>query len=65
MQRGKAYVNSVLDPETGDMKEYRNLINDPKTKQAWNTSEANEFGRLMDGMKRGITGTGTMKLMHK
>ena len=47
------------------MREYRHLINDPKTKQVWNTPEENEFGRLMNGMKRGIPGTGTMNLIHK
>ena len=65
IKRGQAYVNAVLDTETGNMREYRHLINDPKTKQVWNTSAANEFGRLMNRLKRGISGTGTMKLIHK
>ena len=47
------------------MREHRHLINDPRTKQAWNTSAANEFGRLMNGLKRGIQGTWTMNLIHK
>ena len=47
------------------MKEYRHLINDPKTKQVWNNSAANEFGRLMNGLKVRISGTGTMKLINK
>ena len=47
------------------MREYRHLINDPKTKQVWNTSTANEFGRLMNGPKRGISGIGTTNLIHK
>ena len=47
------------------MREYRHLINDAKTKQVWDTLAANEFGRLMNGTKRGIAGTGTMKLIHK
>ena len=37
----------------------------PKTKQVWNTSAANSFGRFMNGLKRGISGTGKMKLIHK
>ena len=65
MKRGQAYVNAVLATETGSMREYRHLINDPKTKQVWNTLAANEFGSLMNGLKRGISGTGTMKLIHK
>ena len=51
--------------ETGNMREYRHLINNPKTKQVWNTSAANEFGSLMNGLKKGIPGIGTMKLIHK
>ena len=52
MNRGKAYVKAVLDIETVNIREYRHLINDPKTKQVWNTSEANEFGRLMNRLKK-------------
>ena len=52
LKRVRAYVNAVLDTETGNMGEYRNLINNPKTKQVWNTSAANEFGRLINGLKR-------------
>ena len=47
------------------MKEYIHMINEPKTKHVWNTSAANEFGRLMNGPKRGISVTRTMKLIHK
>ena len=65
MRIGKTYLNAVLDPQTGNMREYRQLINDPKTKQVWNTLEANEFGRLMIGLKRGISVTGTVNLIHK
>ena len=65
MKIGQAYVNSVIDTETRNMREYRHLINDPKTKQVWNTSTENGFGRLMNGLKRGISGTGTMKLINK
>ena len=65
MQRVKAYVNAVIYLDIGNMKEYRHLINNSKTKQVWNTSAANEFGRLMNKLKRGISGTGTMNLIHK
>ena len=65
MKRGLGYVNVVLDTETENMREYRHLINYPKTKQVWNTSTANEFGRLINGLKRGISETGAMKLIHK
>ena len=65
MKRGQAYVNAVLDMETGNIREYRHLINDPKTKKVWNTLASNEFGRLINGLKRGLSGTGTIKLIHK
>ena len=65
MKSVQTYVNAVLDTETEDTREYRHLIKDSKTKQVWNTSSANEFGRLMNGLKRIILETGTMKLIHK
>ena len=65
IKRGQSYINAVLDTEKVNMREYRHLINDAKTKQVWDTLAANEFGRLMNGTKRGIAGTGTMKLIHK
>eukprot|EP00956_Cyclotella_meneghiniana_P036500 scaffold126416_cov88-Cyclotella_meneghiniana.AAC.1 len=34
----------VLDPETGQLLEYRQLLRHPKFKDAWNISAANEFG---------------------
>eukprot|EP00956_Cyclotella_meneghiniana_P007050 scaffold9575_cov44-Cyclotella_meneghiniana.AAC.1 len=41
----------VLDPETGQLLEYRQLLRHPKYKDAWNISAANEFGRLAQGIK--------------
>ena len=35
MKRGQAYVNAVIDPQTGNLREYRHLINNLKTKQIW------------------------------
>ena len=45
--------------------EYRHLIADPETREVWVKSLANEFGRLMKGLKRGIQGTETMKFIQK
>ncbi len=38
---------SITDPESGKQLEYRHLWKNPKTKQTWNISGTNEFGRLM------------------
>ena len=36
----------VMDKETGEMLEFRQLRSHPKYKQIWDTSYANELGRL-------------------
>ena len=46
------------------MLEFTNLINNPKTKDVWTTSLANELGRLAQGI-RNIPGTNTIKFIHK
>ena len=45
--------------------EYRNIIKYPYTRATWTRSAANEFGRLMEGLKRGITGTQAMKMVYR
>ena len=40
----------VLDMETGEMLEYRQLLHHPQFAKAWNLSAANEFGWLAQGM---------------
>jgi hypothetical protein len=52
-------VNSVICEDTGKSMEYRELISNPKTKQAWQLSSANEFGRLFQGVGGRIKGTNT------
>jgi hypothetical protein len=54
-----AMINAIVDPTTGQLLEFRHLIADPKTRPTWMTAAANEFGRLMYGLARGITGTNT------
>ena len=39
-------ANAVLARETGELLEYRGLMKSEKYKKVWNTSSANEFGRL-------------------
>ena len=45
--------------------EYRYIIADPVAREVWEKSPANEFGRLMKGLKRGIQGTETMKFIQR
>eukprot|EP00956_Cyclotella_meneghiniana_P018032 scaffold29803_cov40-Cyclotella_meneghiniana.AAC.1 len=55
----------VLDPETGQLLEYRQLLRHPKFKDAWNISAANEFGRLAQGIKGRVKATDTIKFIRK
>ena len=55
----------VLDPETGQLLEYRQLLRHPKFKDTWNLSAANEFGRLAQGIKGRVKATDTIKFIRK
>ena len=55
----------VLDPESGQLPEYRQLLRHPKFKEAWSISAANEFGRLAQGIKGRVKATDTIKFIHK
>ena len=46
---------SVLDPATGEFLEHRQLRRDPRYKATWDTSYANELGRLCQGIGAGST----------
>jgi hypothetical protein len=57
---------SVLDPSTGEFLEHRQLRRDPRYKATWDTSYANELGRLCQGiglgtspMSKRVAGTNT------
>ena len=56
---------AVLDRDTGQLLKYRQLIRDPRYKEEWSTSAANEFGCLAQGVGDRIKGTNTMKFIHK
>ena len=57
--------NAIIDPITGKSLEFRHLIKDPKTKEIWNKSFANELGRLANGVGGRIKGTKTIKFIAK
>ncbi len=63
-------ANAVLDPTSGQFLEHRQLRRDPRYKTTWDTSYANELGRLcqgiVDGPKPGtkqVDGTNTFFLI--
>jgi hypothetical protein len=56
-------VNAVIHPTTGVAMEYRQLIQDPVTKEAWQRSAAKEFGRLAQGVGGRIKGTNTIRFI--
>jgi hypothetical protein len=56
-------TGAIIDPDTGIAKEYRQLVADPKTRDVWLHSAANEFGRLAQGVKTRIKGTNTIKFI--
>jgi hypothetical protein len=56
-------VNTVIHPTTGVAMEYRQLIKDPVTKEAWQRSAATEFGQLAQGVRECIKGTNTIRLI--
>ena len=45
------FAGVVIDEDTGEALEYRHLIKHPKYKDVWETSLANEFGRLAQGIR--------------
>lgn len=57
-------ANGVFDVDTGKTLQYRQLLKDPRYKPIWTKSAANEFGRLMKGI-RDIKGTETMEAIYK
>ena len=59
------YASAVLDDETGELLEYRHLIQRPKYKKDWGFSFGNEIGRLAQGMPGRNTGTNTIFFILK
>ena len=59
-RRKREAVHSVLDQETGQLLEYRQLLKHPRFKEVWNRSAADEFGRLAQGIGGRIKGTDTI-----
>jgi hypothetical protein len=56
-QEYKYRANAVIDEDTGKSMEYRDLLKDPKHREAWSRAAANEFGRLFNGVGKNKDGT--------
>ena len=57
-------ANAVTHPITGQAQKYRHLIKG-EDQNTWETSFANELGRLAQGVGNQIEGTNTINFKHK
>ena len=57
-------INAILNPDTGQLMEYRHLKADPNYQSAWGISYGNELGRLFQGMPNRVKGTNTAYFVH-
>jgi hypothetical protein len=55
----------VLDVETRKLLEYCQLRRDPRFKDIWERSAANDFGMLAQGVGNQVKGTNTIFFIHK
>ena len=55
----------MLDDDTGDLIEYRDLIGNPKYRKIWGNLHGNELGRLVQDMPGQVEGTNTLFFMEK
>ena len=58
-------VNAVLDEETGEMLEYRDLLKHPMLGPDWQISGAYKFGQLAQSVGGRVKGTNTIKFIKK
>ena len=65
LARRRDSAHTVIDMETGQALKYQQLLRHPKFKDAWNTSTANEFGCLAQGVGGQVKGTNTIKFISK
>ncbi len=58
-------IQLVYDKETGEFLNYCQLIQDPKHKEVWLKSAANDFGQLAQGVGDRVKGTDTIHFTRK
>ena len=56
---------AVMDKNTGQLFNYRQLIRNPRYKKEWKISASNKFGQLAQGVGGRIKGTNTIKFIFK
>jgi hypothetical protein len=54
------FANAVMDDETGDKLEYRQLIKQPKYRDTWSKAFGKEIGRLAQGQEGFVEGTNAL-----
>ena len=58
-------INAVLNEETGELMEYRHIMNNPKYFQLYATSYSKDLGRLAQGIPGQSEGTNTIYFIDK
>ena len=58
------FANAIVDKDTGNAMEYRDLIKSAKHKVVWERALANELGRLTQGIWD-IDGTNTIEFIRR
>ena len=65
IERRLGRAAAVMDPETGKMLNYRQLLRHPDLSTIWKRSSADEFGRLAQGIGGRIKGTNTIRFIRR
>ena len=58
-------INSVLNEETGELMEYRQVIKCPKYQKLYSKSYSKELGRITQGIHGVVNGTNTIFFIEK
>ena len=58
-------INAVLNEETGELMEYRHIMQNPKYRQLYATFYSKELGSLVQGMPGKAEGTNTIYFIDK
>ncbi len=64
-QEQRERVQLIRNDKTGEYLNYWQLNRDPKHKETWSTSTANEFGRLTQGVRGRVKATNTIFFIRK
>jgi hypothetical protein len=65
MKKDVQHALAVMDTTTGNLLNYRQLIQHHDYHANWTKSSANEFGQLANGVGGLVKGTNTIKFMYK